>query len=63
MITDPSNPVAAYVEHAAALLDLPLAEEHRPGVLANVERLRTVAAPLLSFPLPPELDAAPAFVP
>ena len=63
MISDPPNPVAAYVKHAAVLLNLPLAEEHRSGVVANVERLRAVAAPLLAFPLPPELDAAPVFEP
>ena len=54
---------AAYVEQAAALLGLPLAEAHRPGVVANVARLAAVAAPLLEFPLPASLDAVPVFVP
>ncbi len=42
---------AAYVDHAAAAIGLPLAAEHRAGVIANLERIAQVAAAVNSIPL------------
>lgn len=55
--------VAAYAEQAAALLGLPLAAEHRPGVVANLTQLRAIAGPLMSFALADPVEPAPVFVP
>ncbi len=55
--------VAAYVEQAAALLGLPLAAEHRPGVVANLTQLRAIAGPLMFFALADPVEPAPIFVP
>ena len=67
MNCDPFSPTkispAAYVEQAAELLHLPLANDHRAGVIANLERLAATVGPLLEFALPPELEAAPVFEP
>lgn len=51
----------AYVDQAAAALRLPLAPEHRPGVLLQFQRIAAIAAPLLAFPLPPDVEPAPVF--
>jgi hypothetical protein len=58
-----SDHIAAYVDQAAALLGLTLAPEHRPGVVASLTLLGEIAGPLLDFPLPETLDAAPVFEP
>ena len=55
--------VAAYAEQTAALLGLPLAAEHRPGVVANLTQLRAIAGPLVSFALAETVEPAPGFVP
>jgi hypothetical protein len=52
-----------YVEEAAALLDLPLAADHKPGVVANMVRLAAMAELVMSFPLDEATEAAPVFRP
>jgi hypothetical protein len=54
---------ARYLDGAAAALALPIAPEHRPGVLANLERLAALAALVMEFPLRDETEAAPVFRP
>lgn len=51
----------AYVDSAAAGLGLPLDRAHRPGVVQQLQRTATLAAPLLAFPLPGEAEPAPVF--
>lgn len=56
-----------YVESAAELIDLPLLPEHRPGAIANFEKIAEIARLVLEFPLEKELEkeieAAPKFEP
>ncbi len=54
---------AAFVDAAAAAIGLEIAPEHRPGVIANVERLTAVARLVMEFPLSDEVEAAPVFKP
>jgi Protein of unknown function (DUF4089) len=55
--------LAQLVDVTAALVDLPLRPEHRPGVMANFDRIVTLAQLVMDFPLPPEIGAAPIFEP
>ena len=51
----------AYVEAAAAAIDLPIAAEHRSGVVLNLERLAVMAQLVMVFPLAEEIAPAPVF--
>jgi hypothetical protein len=53
----------AYVDAAAALIGLPIAPEHRSGVVLNLERIAQMAALVMEFPLPDEAEPAPVFRP
>ena len=52
-----------YVERAAALIDLPIRDEHRENVRANILRAAIIAKPLLDFELDDSYELAPVFVP
>jgi len=52
-----------YLDAAAALLRLPIAAEHRPGVLLNLERLAAMAALVEGAALDRETEPAPVFRP
>lgn len=54
---------AQLVDLMAAVLQIPLAPEHRPGVIANFVRNTEVAQLVLEFPLPEAVEAAPIFEP
>ena len=54
---------AAYVDAAAALLELPLDPAHRPGVILNMQRIAEMAALVISFALPDDVEPAPVFRP
>lgn len=54
---------AAYVDAAAALLDLPIRPEHRDAVIEAMDMILAQAALVLAFPLPDEVEAAPRFRP
>ncbi len=54
---------AEYVDTISQLVDLPIAPEHRPGVIQNFERIMTIAKLVTEFPLPEDLEAAPIFEP
>jgi hypothetical protein len=55
--------IEAYVEAAAAALDLPLSAEHRPGVLQFFALAAGFAAQLQAVPLDAHDDPAPVFMP
>jgi hypothetical protein len=53
----------AYVDAAAALIGLPIDPAHRPGVVLNMGRIAQMAALVMEFPLPDEVEPAPVFRP
>lgn len=53
-----------YLDAAAALIGLlPIAAEHRPGVLLNLERLKAMAVLVEGAPLDREAEPAPIYRP
>lgn len=61
--TPDATALAAYVDAAARALALPLADEHRPGVLRYFALAAALAAELESIALAPEDESASVFVP
>ncbi len=59
---DPFDP-QAYAIQAAALIGLPLAPAHLPGVAANVALAARMAAMVFAVPLTPADEAAPVYTP
>ena len=57
------DPIAEYLDKAAALLDLPIRAEHYAEVLAAFRVLRAQAALVTEFELPAHTDAAPRYTP
>ena len=55
--------VKVYVEQMAKLLDLPIPEECEQGVIDNFIRMQAIAALVMEFPLPDEIETAPIFQP
>lgn len=55
--------LGAYVDEAAKLIDLPIAAEHRPGVVQFVGVNMGAAALVMEFPLPDGVEGAPVFEP
>lgn len=55
--------IAAYVDAAAAMLGLPIAPAHRPGVLRYFALAARMAAVIDAVPLSPNDDPAPTFTP
>lgn len=62
-MTEKPFSIAEYVNQVALLLDLPLKEEHRPGVIDNFARIGAIAQLVNEFPLPDIVEAAPTFEP
>ncbi|MCU0567823.1 MAG: DUF4089 domain-containing protein [Oculatellaceae cyanobacterium Prado106] len=62
-MSNPSLNTAELVDQLAQLLDIPIAPDHRPGVVANFERTMAIAQQVLEFPLPDEIEVAPVFQP
>jgi Protein of unknown function (DUF4089) len=58
----PAN-IESLVEQLAQLISLPLAPDHRPGVIANFDRTATIAQLVMEFPLEDEVEIAPIFQP
>ncbi|HEV8680524.1 MAG TPA: DUF4089 domain-containing protein [Stellaceae bacterium] len=54
---------AVYVDATAALIGLPLDSTHRPGVVINMQRIAEMAALVMAFPLPDDVEPAPVFRP
>jgi hypothetical protein len=55
--------LGVYVEQVALLLNLPIKDEYRDGVVANFERIKAIAQVVNSFPIPEEIQPAPTFEP
>jgi 1-carboxybiuret hydrolase subunit AtzG-like len=55
--------VGATVDRVAETIGLEIAAAHRPGVIANFERISGLAALVTAFPLPEDVEIAPVFVP
>lgn len=65
-MTDPapnSLDLDALVSLMSQLIDLPIAPEHRPGVIANLARTQQIAQLVMEFPIPDEIEVAPIFTP
>jgi hypothetical protein len=62
-MTASDDPIAAYLNQAAILLDLPIRPEHHEEVLAAFRVLRAQAAVITEFVLPEDTEAAPRFIP
>ena len=57
-MTNDAQAVAAYVDAAAVALGMPLAAEHRAGVIAAMTRLAAFAADLGTVELPDDIEVA-----
>jgi hypothetical protein len=55
--------VERYADAAAQALGLPLAPEHRPGVLRYLQMVAQMAPRVMDFPLSPSVESANAFRP
>ena len=55
--------IAAYVDRAAAIMGLPIADGHRREVIEQFGRLMAVAALFMQFPLPEGIEPGPVFRP
>jgi hypothetical protein len=62
---EPLDPtaLAAYVDATARLLQLPIADEHLPGVRENFARIASFAQRILAAPLARTDEPAPDFLP
>ncbi|WP_299493477.1 DUF4089 domain-containing protein [Acaryochloris sp. IP29b_bin.137] len=54
---------SAYVTEMAKLLELSIPLDQLPGVVESFEQIHRIAQPVLNFPLPDTLEAAPQFEP
>lgn len=65
-MTAPSEPAfdpSAYVQQTLQLLRLEVPAAQLPTVICNFESIQAIAQPVLDFPLPDDLEAAPQFAP
>ncbi|MBI3507009.1 MAG: DUF4089 domain-containing protein [Proteobacteria bacterium] len=62
MPTTPDN-IADYVDRVAAAVGIPIAPEHRPGVIVNFQRTSEVAKLVTEFALPDEIESPAIFRP
>jgi hypothetical protein len=61
--SDISENIPELVDRLSQYLDLPIAPEYRPGVVANLERTAAIAQLILDFPLPDTIEPASVFQP
>jgi hypothetical protein len=61
--SDISENIPELVDRLSQYLDLPIAPDYRPGVIANLERTAAIAQLVLDFPLPEAIEPAPVFQP
>lgn len=54
---------SAYVTEMAKLLGLSIPPDQLSGVVESFEQIHRIAQPVLDFPLPDTLEAAPQFEP
>lgn len=62
-MADQQIDIEEWVDLMAQVLELPLEPEHRPGVIANLQRTATIAQLVMEFPLPNDVEAAAVFQP
>jgi hypothetical protein len=62
-MTDQQMTSEQLVDVLADLMGLTIASEHRPGIIANLERNAELAQLLIEFPIPDEVEIAPVFQP
>jgi len=55
--------LGVYVDETAKRVGLPIAPEHRPGVIQFTGVLLASAALVMEVPLPDDVEAAPVFRP
>ena len=55
--------VQEYVNQMSLLLDLPINDEYKDGVIANFEIIKDIAEIVNNFPLPESIEIAPTFEP
>lgn len=55
--------VERYADATAQALNLPLAPEHRPGVLRYLQMVAQMAPRVMDFPLSPALESSNVFRP
>jgi hypothetical protein len=55
--------LSAYVDETAKRVGLPIAPEHRPGVIQFTSVLLAQGALVMEFPLPDDVEPAPVFRP
>ncbi|MFM2064728.1 MAG: hypothetical protein RLZZ507_4399 [Cyanobacteriota bacterium] len=53
--------VSEYVEQMSLLLNLPIKDEYKNGVVANFEKIKSIAEVVNNFHLPEEVEIAPTF--
>ena len=53
--------VQEYVNQMSLLLNLPINEEYKDGVIANFEKIKDIAEIVNNFPLPESIEIAPLF--
>ena len=54
---------AAFVTAASEFIGLEIAPAHRPGVIANMQRIASLARLVMEFPLSDDNEPAPVFRP
>jgi hypothetical protein len=52
-----------YIDLMAKLIDLELKDEYRDGVVANFQRISTIAQVVNEFTLPDDVESSPIFIP
>jgi hypothetical protein len=52
-----------YLEVMSLLLELPINDQYKDGVIDNLETIKTIAKIVNEFPLPAEVEIAPVFEP
>lgn len=62
-MTEATSDPGEFVDQMASLIELPLAAEHRPGVVENFERIIGIAQLMNEFPLPEAIEVASRFEP
>ncbi|TAE54705.1 MAG: DUF4089 domain-containing protein [Nostocales cyanobacterium] len=55
--------VREYVKQMSSLLELPINDEYEEEVIANFERIRSIAELVNKFSIPEEIEIAPIFEP
>jgi hypothetical protein len=55
--------LGAFVDETAKRIGLPIAPEHRPGVIQFTGVLLASAALVMEFPIPDDVEPAPVFEP